>query len=81
MLPVIISVMFENMCFMQPNLVKDIVKELNKNEYKHVDICRTCHHFKYDGCYLKGYKQAKKPQDFCSSHSSCTHCSDNQPAS
>lgn len=76
----IIGVMFETMCFMPPKLVEDIVKELNKNEYEYVNRCRTCHHFREDGCYLKGYKQAKQPRDFCSSHSSCTHGSDNQPA-
>lgn len=80
MLPTIITVMFENMCFIYPSLIGDIIYILNENEYKHVDMCRTCNHFKDDGCYLKGYKQAKKPQDFCSSHSSCTHGSDNQPA-
>lgn len=78
-LPEIIEVMFESMCFMPPSLVEDIIKELNKNEYEHINRCHTCHHFREDGCYLKGYKQAKNPQDFCSSHSSYTHGSDNQP--
>ena len=71
--------MFENMYYMPPSLVSDIVKVLNKNEYEYVNRCRTCYHFKEDGCYLKGYKQDKNPQDFCSSHSSYAHGSDNQP--
>lgn len=80
MLVPIIGIMFESMCFMPPSLIKDIIRVLNKNGYEHVNRCRTCNHFKSGGCYLKGYKQAKQPQDFCSSHSSCTHGSDNQLA-
>ena len=79
-LPDIIAVMFESMCFMPPSLIEAIIRILNKNGYEHIDKCNTCYHFKDNGCYLKGYRQAKNPQDFCSSHSSCTHGSDNQPA-
>ena len=78
-LPEIIAVMFENICFIPQPLSKEIVHVLNKNEYEYVNRCRTCYHFRNDGCYLKGYKQVKNPQDFCSSHSSCTHSFDNQP--
>lgn len=78
-LPKIIAVMFENMYFIPQSLIKEIVHILNKNEYEYINRCRTCYHFRNDGCYLKGYKQAKNPLDFCSSHSSYTHSSDNQP--
>lgn len=78
-LPAIIAVMFESIYFMPYNLIKEIIKVLNKNEYEYVNRCHTCNHFRDHGCYLKGYKQAKNPQDFCSSHSSYTHGSDNQP--
>ena len=80
-LPDIIAVMFESMCFMPPSLIEIIIRILNKNGYEHVNRCHTCYHFEDNGCYLKGYRQAKNPQDFCSSHSSYTHGSDNQPAS
>lgn len=78
-LPKIIAVMFENMCFIPQSLIKEIVHILNKNEYEYINRCHTCYHFRNDGCYLKGYKQAKNPLDFCSSHSSYTHSSSSQP--
>ena len=80
-LPDVITVMFDSMCFMHSSLIETIIRILNKNGYEHINKCNTCYHFKDNGCYLKGYKQNKNPQDFCSSHSSCTHGSDNQPAS
>lgn len=72
MIPEILRTVLSNKRLLAPSLADRIDETLKEYGYGTPKRCSTCRHFKDDGCYIKGYKQAKKRIDYCSSHESIT---------